>query len=120
MKKKNTLYDFIDCAEYLTRARWTSPNRLIIEGGSAGGLLIGAVVNLRPDLFCAVHMAVPFLDVLNDMMDPTLPLTTTDYPEWGNPSADKAVYDYIRSYSPYDNLRRTAYPAILLTESLND
>ncbi len=119
MKKKNTFNDFIDCAEYLIQQKWTSKDRLLIEGGSAGGLLMGAVVNMRPDLFRAVHLAVPFLDVMNDMMDPSLPLTTTDYPEWGNP-ADKAAYDYILSYSPYDNLHPAAYPPMLLTESLND
>ncbi len=119
MKKKNTFNDFIDCADYLVQQKWTSKDRLLIEGGSAGGLLMGAVVNMRPDLFRAVHLAVPFLDVLNDMMDPSLPLTTTDYPEWGNPN-DKAAYDYILSYSPYDNLHEGAYPAMLLTESLND
>lgn len=119
MNKKNTFNDFIDCAEYLIDRRWTSKDRLLIEGGSAGGLLMGAVVNMRPDLFRAVHLAVPFLDVMNDMMDPSLPLTTTDYPEWGNPN-DETAYDYILSYSPYDNLHKTAYPAMLLTESLND
>lgn len=119
MNKMNTFNDFIDCAEYLIREKWTSKSGLLIEGGSAGGLLMGAVVNMRPDLFKAVHMAVPFLDVMNDMMDPSLPLTTTDYPEWGNPK-DKAVYDYILSYSPYDNVHQAAYPPMLLTESLND
>jgi oligopeptidase B len=119
MNKKNTFNDFIDCAEYLIRENWTSKDRLLIEGASAGGLLMGAVVNMRPDLFRAVHLAVPFVDVMNDMMDPSLPLTTTDYPEWGNPN-DQAAYDYIFSYSPYDNLRKTAYPPMLLTESLND
>ena len=119
MNKKNTFNDFIDCAEYLIREKWTSQDRLLIEGGSAGGLLMGAAVNMRPDLFRAVHLAVPFLDVMNDMMDPSLPLTTTDYPEWGNPN-DKAAYDYILSYSPYDNLRKAAYPPMLLTESLHD
>ena len=119
MKKMNTFNDFIDCAEYLIQQKWTSKDRLLIEGGSAGGLLMGAVVNMRPDLFRAVHLAVPFLDVMNDMMDPSLPLTTTDYPEWGNPN-DKAAYDYILSYSPYDNLHKAAYPPMLFTESLND
>jgi oligopeptidase B len=119
MKKKNTFNDFIDCAEYLIQQKWTSQDRLLIEGGSAGGLLMGAVVNMRPDLFRAVHLAVPFVDVMNDMMDPSLPLTTTDYPEWGNPN-EKAAYDYILSYSPYDNLHAAAYPPMLLTESLND
>ncbi len=120
MNKKNTFYDFIDCAQYLIEGKWTSKDRLLIEGGSAGGLLMGAVVNMRPDLFHAVHLAVPFVDVMNDMMDPSLPLTTTDYPEWGNPKDGKAVYDYILSYSPYDNVHKSAYPAMLLTESLND
>jgi oligopeptidase B len=119
MNKKNTFNDFIDCAEYLIQNKWTSRDHLLIEGASAGGLLMGAVVNMRPDLFKAVHLGVPFLDVMNDMMDPSLPLTTTDYPEWGNPK-DKAVYDYILSYSPYDNLHEAAYPPMLLTESLND
>jgi oligopeptidase B len=119
MNKMNTFNDFVDCADYLLRQKWTSKDRLLIEGGSAGGLLMGAVVNMRPDLFKAVHLAVPFLDVMNDMMDPSLPLTTTDYPEWGNPN-DKAAYDYILSYSPYDNLHKAAYPAMLFTESLND
>ncbi len=120
LKKKNTFNDFIDCAEYLIREKWTSKGHLLIEGASAGGLLMGAVVNMRPDLFRAVHLGVPFVDVMNDMMDPTLPLTTTDYPEWGNPNDNRETYDYILSYSPYDNLRKTAYPAMLLTESLND
>jgi oligopeptidase B len=120
MHKKNTFNDFIDCAEYLIHEKWTSKQYLLIEGASAGGLLMGAVVNMRPDLFKAVHLGVPFVDVMNDMFDPTLPLTTTDYPEWGNPTNDKAVYDYVLSYSPYDNLRKAAYPPMLLTESLND
>jgi oligopeptidase B len=119
MKKKNTFNDFIDCAEYLIQQKWTSRDGLLIEGGSAGGLLMGAVVNMRPDLFRAVHLAVPFVDVMNDMMDPSLPLTTTDYPEWGNPN-DRAAYDYMLSYSPYDNLHAATYPPMLLTESLND
>ena len=119
MKKKNTFFDFIDSAQYLIDQKWTSREKLMIEGGSAGGLLMGAVVNLRPDLFRAVHMAVPFVDVMNDMMDPSLPLTTEEYLEWGNPG-DKAAYDYMLSYSPYDNLRSGAYPAILVTESFND
>jgi oligopeptidase B len=119
MKKKNTFNDFIDSAEYLVREKWTSPNRLIIQGGSAGGLLMGAVVNLRPELFHAVHAAVPFVDVMNTMMDATLPLTTGEYLEWGNPN-EKAAYDYMRSYSPYDNIAKKAYPAMLVTTGLND
>ena len=119
MKKKNTFYDFIDSAEYLVKEKWTSPDRLIISGGSAGGLLMGAVVNMRPELFRAVHAAVPFVDVMNTMMDATLPLTTGEYLEWGNPN-EKAAYDYMRSYSPYDNIERKAYPAMLVTTGLND
>jgi oligopeptidase B len=119
MKKKNTFFDFIDSAEYLIEQKWTSKDRLVIEGASAGGMLMGAVVNLRPDLFRAVHMGVPFVDVMNDMMDASLPLTTEEYLEWGNPN-EKAAYDYMLGYSPYDNLRRGAHPAILVTESFND
>lgn len=119
MKKKNTFTDFIDSAEYLVKEKWTRPDRLIIQGGSAGGLLMGAVVNMRPDLFHAVHAAVPFVDVMNTMMDASLPLTTGEYLEWGDPN-DKAAYDYMRSYSPYDNIERKAYPAMLVTTGLND
>jgi oligopeptidase B len=119
MKKKNTFTDFIDSAEFLVREKWTRPERLIIQGGSAGGLLMGAVTNMRPDLFRAVHAAVPFVDVMNTMMDATLPLTTGEYLEWGNPN-QKDAYDYMRSYSPYDNIERKAYPAMLVTTGLND
>ncbi|MDQ2842569.1 MAG: S9 family peptidase [Acidobacteriota bacterium] len=119
MKKKNTFYDFIDSAEYLIEQKWTSSNRLVIEGGSAGGLLMGAVVNMRPDLFRAVHAAVPFVDVMNTMMDATLPLTVGEYLEWGNPN-EQAAYDYMKTYSPYDNLEKRAYPAMLVTTSFND
>ena len=119
MKKKNTFFDFIDCAEYLIKDKWTSADRMAIEGGSAGGLLMGAVVNLRPDLFRAVHSAVPFVDVMNTMMDATLPLTVGEYLEWGNPN-EKPAFDYMRSYSPYDNLEKRAYPAMLVTTSFND
>jgi oligopeptidase B len=119
MRKKNTFTDFVDCAEHLLAERWTSKDRLLIEGGSAGGLLMGAVVNLRPDLFRAVHAAVPFVDVINTMMDATLPLTVGEYLEWGDPN-ERTAFDYMRSYSPYDNLARRAYPAILVTTSFND
>ena len=119
MKKKNTFFDFIDCAEFLVAQKWTNPGRLVIEGGSAGGLLMGAVVNMRPDLFRAVHAAVPFVDVMNTMMDASLPLTVGEYLEWGNPN-EKAAYDYMKTYSPYDNLEKRAYPAILVTTSFND
>jgi oligopeptidase B len=119
LKKMNTFHDFIDCAEYLIAEKWTSPDRLVIEGGSAGGLLMGAVVNMRPDLFRAVHLAVPFVDVLNTMCDASLPLTVGEYLEWGNPN-EKEAYEYMKSYSPYDNLERRAYPAMLVTTSFND
>jgi oligopeptidase B len=119
MKKKNTFFDFVDCAEFLINQKWTSKDRLVIEGGSAGGLLMGAVVNLRPDLFKAVHAAVPFVDVMNTMMDATLPLTVGEYLEWGNPN-EQAAYDYMKTYSPYDNLEKRAYPSILVTTSFND
>ncbi|MEO8594753.1 MAG: S9 family peptidase [Candidatus Solibacter sp.] len=119
MKKKNTFNDFIDCAEFLIKEKYTSRDGLVIEGGSAGGLLMGAVVNMRPDLFRAVHSAVPFVDVMNTMMDATLPLTVGEYLEWGNPN-EKEAYDYMKTYSPYDNLEKRAYPAMLVTTSFND
>ena len=119
MKKKNTFQDFIDSAQYLIDQKWTTKDRLVIEGGSAGGLLMGAVVNMRPDLFRAVHAAVPFVDVMNTMMDASLPLTVGEYLEWGNPN-EKPAYDYMKTYSPYDNLEKRAYPAILVTTSFND
>ncbi len=119
MKKKNTFMDFIDSAEWLIANKWTSKDRLLIEGGSAGGLLMGAVTNMRPDLFKAVHAAVPFVDVMNTMLDATLPLTVGEYLEWGNPN-EQAAYAYMRSYSPYDNIEKKAYPAILVTTSFND
>ena len=119
MKKKNTFHDFIDTAQWLCAQRWTSKDRLVIEGASAGGLLMGAVLVERPDLFKAVHAGVAFVDVMNTMLDASLPLTVGEYLEWGNPN-EKAAFDYMRSYSPYDNLRRQAYPAALFTTSLND
>jgi oligopeptidase B len=118
-KKKNTFFDFIDSAEHLVKERWTSPAGLLIEGGSAGGLLMGAVTNERPDLFKAVHSAVPFVDVINTMMDASLPLTVGEYLEWGNPN-EKPAFDYMASYSPYDRLQAGAYPTILVTTSYND
>jgi len=119
LAKKNTFTDFIACAEHLIAERYTSSDRLAIMGGSAGGLLMGAVLNLRPELFHAVIAKVPFVDTLNTMLDPTLPLTMAEYEEWGNP-AEKQYYDYIRSYSPYDNVAAGAYPTMLVTAGLND
>jgi oligopeptidase B len=119
MKKKNTFTDFVACAESLVRRKYTAPDRLVIQGGSAGGLLMGAAVNLRPDLFKAVVSQVPFVDVMTTMLDASLPLTVGEYLEWGNPNEAKA-YKYMRSYSPYDNLKKGAYPAMLVETSLND
>jgi len=119
MKKKNTFNDFVDSAQYLVQENWTSKDRLVIEGASAGGLLMGAVVNQRPDLFRAVHLGVPFVDVMNTMLDASLPLTVGEYLEWGNPN-EQAAYDYMKTYSPYDNLEKRAYPAMLVTTSLHD
>jgi oligopeptidase B len=119
LKKKNTFTDFVRCAEYLLEQKYGSPRMLAINGGSAGGLLMGSVMNLRPDLFKTVIAAVPFVDVLNTMSDPSLPLTVTEYEEWGNP-ADRPYYEYIRSYSPYDNVGARPYPNLLVTAGLND
>jgi oligopeptidase B len=119
MNKLNTFTDFIDCAEHLVKQKYTAKDRLVIQGGSAGGLLMGAVVNMRPDLFKAVVAQVPFVDVINTMMDASLPLTTSEYLEWGNPN-NKAEFDYMYKYSPYDNIAAKNYPAMLVQVSLND
>jgi oligopeptidase B len=119
MNKINTFNDFIDCAEYLVKNRYTAPDRLVIQGGSAGGLLVGAVMNMRPDLFKAVVAQVPFVDVINTMLDSSLPLTTSEYLEWGNPN-EKPAFDYMMKYSPYDNIRPSNYPSVLVQVSLND
>jgi oligopeptidase B len=119
MKKQNTFHDFVDCAAALVKRGYTSSDRLIIEGSSAGGLLVGAVLNERPELFRAAHAGVPFLDVMNTMMDATLPLTVGEYLEWGDPN-QRAAFDAMRAYSPYDNLTARAYPSLLVTTSFND
>jgi oligopeptidase B len=119
MSKKNTFTDFIACAEHLIKENYTSKDRLIITGASAGGLLMGAVTNMRPDLFKAVVAYVPFVDMMNTMLDASLPLTVQEYLEWGNPN-EKPAYDYMKSYSPYDNIEAKAYPTILVRTSLND
>lgn len=119
LKKRNTFTDFVACAEHLIDQKYTEKGRIIASGGSAGGMLIGAVVNLRPDLFKAVVADVPFVDVLNTMLDDTLPLTTMEYNEWGNPQ-EKRFYDYIKSYSPYDNVKRQDYPHMLITGGISD
>ena len=119
LNKRNTFTDFIAAAEHLVAEGYTSPDRLAINGGSAGGLLMGAATNLRPDLFRAVIAEVPFVDVVNTMLDATLPLTVIEYDEWGNPN-DPTYYEYIRSYSPYDNIASRDYPHMLVTAGLND
>ncbi len=119
-KKKNTFTDFIACAEHLHAAGYGKPANTVAYGGSAGGLLMGAITNMRPDLFAGIIAAVPFIDVLNTMSDTTLPLTPPEWPEWGNPLEDAAAYDYIASYSPYDNIEARPYPAILATGGLSD
>jgi oligopeptidase B len=119
LNKPNTFVDFIAAAEHLITEGYTSSERLVISGGSAGGLLMGAVTNRRPDLFRAVLAEVPFVDVVNTMLDASLPLTVIEYDEWGNP-ADPDFYRCIRSYSPYDNVRAQPYPHMLITAGLND
>jgi oligopeptidase B len=119
MHKMNTFSDFIDVAEYLVENRYTSRDRLMIEGGSAGGMLMGAVANMRPDLFKAVVAQVPFVDIINTMLDASLPLTTNEYTEWGNPK-EKPAFDYMVQYSPYDNVKAQPYPTMLVEVSYND
>lgn len=117
--KKNTFTDFIACAEHLIREKYTSKDHLHIMGGSAGGLLMGAVINMRPDLFKGAVAAVPFVDVMTTMLDESIPLTTSEYNEWGDPRK-KEDYDYMRSYSPYDNIERKAYPNLFVTTGYHD
>ncbi len=119
LHKKNTFTDFITCAEYLISEQWTACNRLAISGGSAGGLLIGAVINMRPDLFKVVVADVPFVDVVTTSLDTSIPLSVIEWEEWGNPN-DKVFYDYMKSYSPYDNITAQDYPDMLVTAGLND
>lgn len=117
--KRNTFTDFIACGEHLIKEGYAAKDKLAIQGASAGGLLVGACMTLRPDLFKAVIAKVPFMDVVTTMQDPTIPLTTQEYTQWGNPE-DKKFFDYMLSYSPYDNLRATAYPNLLITTGMND
>ncbi|MBN2275413.1 MAG: S9 family peptidase [Bacteroidales bacterium] len=119
LKKTNTFTDFIACAEFLIKGGYTSEEKIMAYGGSAGGLLIGAVVNIRPDLFKGVIAAVPFVDVVTTMLDESIPLTTSEYDEWGNPN-EKEYYDYMLSYSPYDNVEKKDYPNMLVTTGLHD
>ncbi|MET0500073.1 MAG: S9 family peptidase, partial [Candidatus Binatia bacterium] len=119
LRKKNTFNDFIACAEYLIREKFTNPGKLFAMGRSAGGLLMGAIANMRPDLFKGVVAEVPFVDVVTTMLDPSIPLTTGEYDEWGDPS-QKEYYDYMLSYSPYDNVEAKTYPNLLITAGLHD
>lgn len=121
LTKRNTFTDFVACARHLIDIGWTAPDRLVAEGGSAGGLLMGAVANLAPELFTGIVADVPFVDPLTSILDPELPLTVIEWDEWGNPLTDPAVYEYMRSYSPYENVRKgVTYPRILAITSLND
>jgi len=119
LRKRNTFTDFIACAEMLIAEKYTSAEKLVINGGSAGGLLMGAVVNMRPELFEVVVAEVPFVDLINTMLDRSIPLTVIEWEEWGNPHLEK-YYNYMKSYSPYDNVGPKAYPHMLITAGLND
>jgi oligopeptidase B len=120
LAKKNTFTDFVACARHLVKVGWTAPERMVARGGSAGGLLVGAVANLAPDAFGGFVAEVPFVDALNTILDPSLPLTVTEWEEWGNPLDDPEVYGYMKSYSPYENVAAHPYPPILAVTSLND
>uniref|UniRef100_UPI0035682063 S9 family peptidase n=1 Tax=Seonamhaeicola sp. TaxID=1912245 RepID=UPI0035682063 len=119
LTKKNTFYDFIDCSKFLIEQKYTSKEHLYAYGGSAGGLLMGAIINMNPELYHGIIAAVPFVDVVTTMLDDTIPLTTGEYDEWGNPNK-KVYYDYMKSYSPYDNVEVKAYPNMLVTTGLHD
>jgi oligopeptidase B len=119
LNKPNTFTDFVAAADHLVALGYTAPDRLVIEGGSAGGLLIGAALNRRRDLAAAAVLRVPFVDVINTMLDESLPLTVGEFEEWGNPK-DKAYYDLMKTYDPYDNLAAARYPALLVRTSIND
>ena len=119
MNKRNTFTDFIAAAEHLIDTGYTSHNKLIASGGSAGGLLVGSVANQRPDLFHAIVAHVPFVDIVNTMLDDSLPLTTMEYNEWGNPTEEE-YFNYIYSYSPYDNVSKQPYPNLLVTGGISD
>ncbi|RAN97709.1 Oligopeptidase B [Micromonospora noduli] len=120
LAKKNTFTDFVACARHLVKAGWTASDRLVARGASAGGLLMGAVANLAPDAFTGIVAQVPFVDALTSILDPSLPLTVTEWEEWGNPLDDPEVYAYMKSYTPYENVAAVDYPAILAVTSLND
>ena len=118
--KPNSFSDFITCAEYLIREAYTQTGRIAIKGGSAGGMLMGAIANMRPELWGCVVAEVPFVDVVNTMLDPSLPLTPIEWPEWSNPIEDPSALELLLSYSPYDNIREQAYPPMLVTAGISD
>jgi oligopeptidase B len=119
MKKKNTFTDFIDCAQFLVDQKYTTKDHLFAQGGSAGGLLMGAITNMAPEMWKGVIAQVPFVDVINTMLDESIPLTTNEYDEWGNPN-NKDAYDYMKSYSPYEHIEKKNYPNMLVTAGLHD
>lgn len=119
MKKKNTFSDFIDCSKYVIEQKYTSAAHLYAEGGSAGGLLMGVIANEAPELYNGIIAQVPFVDVMTTMLDDTIPLTTGEYDEWGNPNVKK-YYNYMKSYSPYDNVKRQKYPNMYVSTGLHD
>jgi len=119
LNKKNSFLDFVACAQHLLATGWASPGRLSVEGRSAGGLLVTAALNIRPDLFTAAVAAVPFVDVLETMSDPSIPLTIPEWEEWGNPNSER-YFEYVESYSPINNIRRQPYPSVLITGGLYD
>jgi oligopeptidase B len=120
LAKKNTFTDFVACAQHLVKSGWTSPDKIVARGGSAGGLLMGAIANLAPEAFAGIVAQVPFVDPLTSILDPSLPLTVTEWEEWGNPIDSADVYAYMKAYSPYENVAKLKYPAILAMTSLND
>ena len=120
LNKKNTFTDFVAAGRYLVETGWTTPRQMVAEGGSAGGLLMGAVANLAPELFNGILAAVPFVDALNSILDPSLPLTVIEWDEWGDPLHDPKVYEYMKTYTPYENVEAKPYPPILALTSLND
>jgi oligopeptidase B len=119
LKKRNTFTDFIDCSKFLIAQKYTSSKHLYAEGGSAGGLLMGAIINMAPELYHGIIAQVPFVDVMTTMLDDTIPLTTGEYDEWGNPN-ERLYYDYMKSYSPYDNVQQQEYPNMYVSTGLHD
>jgi oligopeptidase B len=120
LAKKNTFTDFVACAQHAVKTGWTSADRLVARGGSAGGLLMGAIVNIAPEEFAGIVAEVPFVDALTTILDPSLPLTVAEWDEWGNPLEDPEVYAYMKSYTPYENVRDQTYPPMLVMTGLND